>query len=132
MSDFVGSGWAFPLATDDRGGIAMTSHGEELDAALRMILSTAPGERVMRPTFGCAIWDLLFAPLNAQTLGLLEAAVREAITQWEPRVDVDKVTAAPGAEQGRVEIRLVYRVKASNDRRNLVYPFYIVPAGQAD
>lgn len=132
MTDFVGCGWAYPLGTNDRGGIAMAAGSEELDGALRMILATAPGERVMRPEFGCAIWDLLFATVNARTLGLIEDAVREAITQWEPRVELEDVSAVVAGEgPGRVDIVVTYQVTSTNDRRNLVYPFYVIPSGEA-
>jgi uncharacterized protein len=130
MTDLVGSGWAYPPRTNDRGGIAMVAGNDELDDALRMILATAPGERVMRPDFGCGIWNLLFAPLNAQTLGLIEGAVREAVTRWEPRVTLEDVSAVPAEKPGRVDIRISYRVASSNDRRNLVYPFYVIPVGE--
>jgi phage baseplate assembly protein W len=82
----------------------------------------------MRPQFGCRIWDLLFEPINANTLGLMSEAVRDAISQWEPRVDVDDVELEPDeGSSGRVVIRVTYTVRATNDRRNLVYPFYVIP-----
>ncbi len=128
MNDFVGQGWAFPLTVSPRGGIALASGGDELDGSLRMILSTAPGERVMRPDFGCALWEQLFAPLNATTIGLIEQAVREAVGRWEPRVEIGDVTATPHEPGSLLHIAVAYRVKATNDRRNLVYPFYLIPA----
>ena len=118
----------FPWRVDQAGSIAMSSGLEELDSSIRMILITAPGERVMRPTFGCRIWELLFEPINANTLGLMAVAVREALGQWEPRVDVENVLVEPVDDiDGKVLINIVYRVRASNDRRNLVYPFYVIP-----
>ncbi len=127
-ADFIGKGVMFPLRVDQAGSIAMSSGVEELDSSIRMVLITAPGERLMRPTFGCRIWELLFEPVNANTLGLMAVAVREALGQWEPRVDVESVNVEPvdGAD-GKVLINIVYRVRASNDRRNLVYPFYVIP-----
>jgi len=126
--DFVGRGWAFPMGVGPRGGIAMLSGDEDVDAALRLILSTAPGERVMRPDFGCGIWDLLFAPVEPNTLGLMVQAVREAVGRWEPRVTVDNVVAGPDAgDPSRVLIRVDYRIRATNARHNLVYPFYVIP-----
>lgn len=93
-----------------------------------MILLTAPGERVMRPDFGCEIWDLMFAPLGPNTFGMMNHAVRRAVVQWEPRVDLLDVTIDPsGSEEGRVDIIVSYRVKATNDTRNLVHPFYVIP-----
>lgn len=118
----------FPMRVDQAGSIAMSSGVDELDSSIRMVLITAPGERLMRPNFGCRIWELMFEPINANTLGLMAVAVREALGQWEPRVDVESVTVDPvdGAD-GRVLINIVYRVRATNDRRNLVYPFYVIP-----
>jgi phage baseplate assembly protein W len=126
--DFVGRGWAFPLGVGPRGGIAMVTGTDEIDAALKLILSTAPGERVMRPEFGCRIWDLLFAPVEPNALGLMVQAVREAVGRWEPRVDVQEVQAVPdAADASRVLIRLAYTIRPTNTRRNLVYPFYVIP-----
>ena len=125
---FVGRGFRFPMGVDHRGGIAMTSTPGDLDCSLRVILATAPSERVMRPEFGCKIWDLLFEPVNANTLGLMAQAVREEIAQWEPRVDLDGVEVVPDSNDAAlVRIAVAYRVRATNDRRNLVYPFYVIP-----
>jgi uncharacterized protein len=127
-SDFIGRGVMFPLRVDQSGSIAMTSGAGDLSSSIRMVLATAPGERLMRPRFGCAIWDLLFEPINANTMGLMAVAVREALGQWEPRIDVIDVVVVPdAATDGRVHIEIDYRVKATNDRRNLVYPFYVIP-----
>lgn len=126
--DFVGQGIAFPFAIDHTGGLAWAGGGDALDRSLRMILSTAPNERVMRPDFGCAIWDLLFAPLNANTLGLMADAVRQAVARWEPRVDLEDVVVTPDDDaNGMVAIQITYRTRDTNDRRNLVYPFYVIP-----
>lgn len=126
-SDFIGRGISFPLRVDQSGAIAMTSGPSDIDSSLRMILTTAPGERVMRPAFGCRIWELLFEPINANTLGLMGEAVREAVGRWEPRVTVDDVGLDPEPDRGSVQIRIDYTVRATNDRRNLVYPFYVIP-----
>ncbi|MEJ3750442.1 GPW/gp25 family protein [Actinomycetes bacterium KLBMP 9797] len=125
--DFIGSGWGFPASVSHAGGVRLISGTEELDAAIRMILSTMPGERVMRPEFGCAMWSLVFAPLTAATLGLIEQSVREALERWEPRVELDRVDAVPDQRNATVLIELAYRVRATNDTRNLVYPFYTIP-----
>jgi phage baseplate assembly protein W len=126
--DFVGRGWAFPGRVGPRGGIALITGADEIDASLRMIIGTAPGERVMRPEFGCAIWNLLFAPTDANTLGLMAQSVREAIGRWEPRVELGEVTTRVDPEDAsRVSIDVRYVIRATNDRRNLVYPFYVIP-----
>ena len=126
-ADLIGSGWAFPAQITPGGGVRLVGGGDEVDAALRMILTTAPGERVMRPDFGCAMWRQVFAPVNATTLGLVEQSVREAIARWEPRVELISVAASPGDDGARIDIEIAYRVRATNDHRNLVYPFYAIP-----
>jgi uncharacterized protein len=128
VADFVGRGITFPMRVNHSGGIALGRGADGIDASIRMALVTAPGERVMRPRFGCRIWDLLFEPINANTLGLMAEAVRDALSQWEPRVDVEDVEVEPDpASPARVIIRILYKVRATNDRRNLVYPFYVIP-----
>jgi len=127
-ADFIGRGIMFPMRVNQSGSIAMTAGADDLSSAIRMVLATAPGERLMRPQFGCAIWDLLFEPINANTVGLMAFAVREALGQWEPRVDVIDVDVIPDeTTDGRVHIEIDYRVKTTNDRRNLVFPFYVIP-----
>lgn len=128
LSDFVGRGISFPMRVDQSGAIAMTAGGDDIAASLRMVLMTAPGERVMRSQFGCRIWDLLFEPINANTLGRMATYVREALGQWEPRAIIDDIVAEPDpADPSKVQIRIDYRIKATNDKRNLVYPFYVIP-----
>ncbi|MFP3907172.1 MAG: GPW/gp25 family protein [Acidimicrobiales bacterium] len=127
-SGFIGRGLPFPMRVDHTGSIALAGGAAELDSSMRVIISTAPGERLMRPTFGCRIWDLLFEPINGNTLGLMAFAVREAIAQWETRVEVDQVDVVPDPDrEGMVVITVDYRVRSTNDRRNLVYPFYVIP-----
>lgn len=128
QADFVGRGIRFPMGVDQSGSIATTTGHDDIQASLRMILTTAPGERLMRPAFGCRIWELLFEPINANTLGLMAEAVREAVARWEPRATLESVSVEPDPnENGLVAIRLSYRIRDSNDTRNLVYPFYVIP-----
>jgi hypothetical protein len=116
------------MQVDHTGSIRLTDGAADIDAAMAVVLATAPGERVMRPDFGCRIWDLLFEPVTANLLGLMAQAVRDALTQWEPRVIVETVDTVPDPRDSAVvSIRVGYRVKATNDRRNLVYPFYVIP-----
>jgi uncharacterized protein len=126
--DFVGRGLAWPMQVDHSGSIRLTSGTSDLDSSLRLVLITAPGERVMRPEFGCRIHELVFEPVNANTLGRMTQATREALTRWEPRIDVEAVSAVSDpAVSGLVHISIDYRVRATNDRRNLVHPFYVIP-----
>ena len=122
---FIGKGFAFPMRVDHTGSIALVGGVADIDRSIVMVLSTARGERLMRPQFGCAIWDLLFEPINANTLGLMAQAVRDALAQWEPRVEVESVQTEP--QESQVDISITYRVRVTNDRRNLVYPFYVIP-----
>ena len=130
--DIIGSGWAFPAAISRTGSVRLVSGVDEVDAAIRMILSTVPGERVMRPEFGCAMWELLFAPITAGTLGLVEQAVREALERWEPRITLQSVLATGDQATGSVTIVIGYRIRATNDVRNLVFPFYTIPEDGSD
>jgi phage baseplate assembly protein W len=131
-NSFIGRGIAFPMRVDHTGSIAMVTGPEDIDRSIVMVLSTAKGERLMRPQFGCAIWDQLFEPINANTLGLMAQGVRDAINQWEPRVELEDVqTRGDDDTQGKVVIDITYRIRATNDRRNLVYPFYTIP-GEPD
>jgi phage baseplate assembly protein W len=127
-SSFIGRGFAWPFGVDHTGTIRLSEGVPDLDRSIQIVLMTAPGERLMRPEFGCRIWDLLFEPVTANLLGLISQAVRDALAQWEPRVVVEEVRPEPDADNtSLVRIRIVYRVRATNDRRNLVYPFYVIP-----
>ncbi len=126
--DFVGAGWAFPLATDATGGVALVVREREIEEAIRLILATAPGERPMRPEFGCRVHDHVFAPINAATAGAIAHDVRYALEQWEPRIDVrDVVVSFHAAEEGTLYIDIQYSIRGINDPRNLVFPFYVIP-----
>jgi uncharacterized protein len=125
---FVGRGLSWPLEVDHTGAIRLTDTAEDIERSMRIVLMTAPGERLMRPQFGCRIWDLLFEPVTPNLLGLIAEAVREAMAQWEPRIELEDVTPAADADDGAlVRVQITYRVRATNDRRNLVYPFYVIP-----
>lgn len=125
--DLVGVGWAYPTGLTATGAVLLAGGGAELNGAIRMILQTRPGDRVMRPEFGCHIWDHLFEPIVPRTLGLVEQAAREALARWEPRIEVTSLTASPGDVDGEVLLMIDYLVKATNDHRNLVFPFYTIP-----
>lgn len=124
--EFLGVGWQFPIQTDEKGKIAMARYEESIRQAIWMILGTAKGERVMRPDFGCGIHDLVFAVNGAGTAGRVAGEVRRALIQWEPRIDLENVTATSGdSRSNQLLIDIEYRVRATNNRFNLVYPFYL-------
>lgn len=123
---FLGVGWKFPLQVTPQGKIARARHEQRIEESIYLILSTAKGERVMMPDFGCGIHELVFAPNNAMTPTLVVQAVRRALTAYEPRIDVLEVAAetAPDAPN-LLLIRINYRIRANNALGNLVYPFYV-------
>ena len=122
---FLGRGFAFPVAVDDQGAVALAEYEEDIRQAIRIILDTDPGERVMRPDFGAGLRALLFEPINTQTLALAKHRVEQALILWEPRIDTIgvKVDAQPRA--GILSIDIRYRVRTTNTFYNLVYPFYL-------
>lgn len=127
--DFIGAGWAYPLTTDASGGIALAVREREIEQAIRLILQTAPGERPMRPEFGCRIAEHVFGPANASTAGLLSYEVRRALDRWEPRIDVQDVGVSFDAvESAMLYIDIRYSIRGTYDVRNLVFPFYVIPA----
>ena len=129
MSEIIGSGLAFPLQVDARGQIALASGEEDIEQAMALILSTAPGERDMRPEFGCEVHDLIFDNIDDSLVGRMDKAVRKALDRWEPRVEVVSVEFdLSEAYDGRMLITVGYVVRATNHLRNLVYPFYVIPA----
>jgi phage baseplate assembly protein W len=126
--DMLGTGWSFPLRVDSRGGMALSRHETDIEESIRVILSTAKGERRMRPNFGCDVHTLIFAPNNATTWGLASHYVEEALGWWEPRIEVTEIDTRPDPQDiSRLLINIKYRTKATNDARNLVYPFYLLP-----
>ena len=128
MASIIGQGWAFPPDIDVQGGIAVTSEFSELTQAIQIILMTSPGQRVMRPNFGCRLHELVFEPNNDQTAALAEAYVEEALGMWEPRINVLSVEVEPDLKQRHcMLINILYRVRATHDKRSLVYPFYLIP-----
>lgn len=148
--EFVGAGWSFPVRVDAKTGrIALSYDARDIEEAIRMILATSPGERVMRPLFGSDLANAVFAINNASTAADVEEYVRDALARWEPRIEVIAVTVVYGRDsaarllpfdpdtamrllnspdtEALMLIDIRYLVKASNDERNLVYPFYTIP-----
>ncbi len=128
MKDFLGRGLAFPLHTDATGSIALVGGEREVVESIRLILATSPGERPMRPEFGCAVHDLVFAPADAATAGQIAYEVRTALERWEPRITLDDVVVGfDAADRGTLLIDIRYHLRGTNDPRNLVFPFYVIP-----
>ena len=132
-ASFLGRGWRFPIQPDAAGGLGYVEGSANIEQSLRVLLMTALGERVMRPTFGCDAPRLVFAPGSVQYLQLLETTVREAVRDWEPRVTLEDVVAeATPGDETRINVNIDYRIRGSNTRSNLVFPFYLgrMEAGQ--
>jgi phage baseplate assembly protein W len=126
--DFIGRGLAFPVHTDATGSIALVSGEREIVESIRLILATSPGERPMRPDFGCAVHDLVFAPADAATAGQIAYEVRLSLERWEPRITLtDVVVGFSETDRGTLLIDVRYTLRGSNDPRNLVFPFYVIP-----
>lgn len=127
--EFIGAGWAFPMRVNASGGIALVRREEELEESIRLVLGTALGERPMRPEFGCAVHDYVFAPADATTAGRVAYEVRASLERWEPRIDVVDVEVTADTTGGAVlYIDITYAVRGTNDPRNLVFPFYVIPS----
>ncbi|MGW1838102.1 GPW/gp25 family protein [Streptomyces sp. BBFR2] len=124
---FVGSGWSFPLRISPTGGIALVTGEREVEEAIHLVLATAPGERPMRPEFGCAIHDMVFAPINEATAGRIQHEVHTSLDRWEPRIEVHDVEVSAGDEPGVLFIDVRYTIRGTNNPRNLVFPFYVIP-----
>jgi hypothetical protein len=122
---FLGRGWAFPVCVK-RGEVATSLYDEDIRQSIRIILGTNPPERRMRPDFGAGLNAFVFEPVNVTTMALVETRVRESLIDWEPRIDVERVNVE--ADEQRPNLLLIdvhYRVRATNTKANLVYPFYL-------
>jgi len=123
---FLGKGWRFPVDIDRTGGVSMSIFEESIRDSIFIILGTAPGERIMRPSFGCDVHDLVFAPNNPNTCGLAAHYCQEALLKFEPRIKNVKVKARPAPDEpNKINIDIEYTVIANSTQRNLVYPFYL-------
>lgn len=129
--DFLGVGWAYPVATDPlKGDIRMAAYERDVREAIRIILETAPGERAMRPSFGCGIHRLVFEEISTATLTAVQASVREALTVWEPRIELEEIAVDPmQAAEGLLIVSIDYRIRDTNQLDNLVYPFFYTEGG---
>ncbi|SDN27093.1 GPW/gp25 family protein [Pseudomonas jinjuensis] len=123
---FIGSGWSFPPAFDKKAAsVSMSSGIRDIEESLRIIFSTAFGERIMNPLFGCALDSSVFEVMNASRIAWLENLIRTAIIYHEARIDADQITVEPDQPAGRLLIAIGYKVRGSNSRFNFVYPYYL-------
>lgn len=124
--DFLGVGWSFPVSFDAvLGDLALSAYARDVKEAIRIILHTAPGERVMRPGFGCGIHEMVFEEISTTTVFAVESRIRDALVTYEPRIEVIEVRVDPfQAMSGILLITIDYRVRRTNQTDNLVYPFY--------
>ena len=129
--EFLGTGWGFPLKPDAAGRLRFESDEELVAEGIEIVLGTSPGERQMRPEFGCAIYELVGEANTAALRGMVREKVKEALVRWEPRIDVQDVRVESPAEQrNRLDIRIDYRLRSNNAFFNLVYPFFLTEGPQ--
>lgn len=122
---FLGVGWAFPPCTAADGSTALAVYEQDVEQAIRIILGTDQGERVMRPDFGAGLKSFLFGPVNQTTMRKVQTRVQDSLIKWEPRIDVEQVTVTLDSERNKLLVSVTYRVRVTNTRHNLVYPFYL-------
>ncbi|MBO4395708.1 MAG: GPW/gp25 family protein [Eubacterium sp.] len=123
---FLGVGFKFPIQVDENTGRMKTSsYEEDIQEAIRIILSTRPGERLRNPNFGCGIYDYAFGTMDYTTLSAMQREVKDALIQWEPRIENISVRVVPEEDEGRVDIYIDYVVRTTNNPFNMVYPFFI-------
>jgi phage baseplate assembly protein W len=123
---FIGKGWRFPIRVNARGGIDWSEGPARVQDAIWIILKTSLGERLMRPLFGAGVNDYVFQPNSPATRQTLSSAIRKALIDWEPRIEIEtvRVESVPG-EESQVLVTVDYRLRATNELFNLVYPFYL-------
>jgi hypothetical protein len=128
--EVLGVGWSFPLKLNEDNTIALSRYEDDVREAIWIILSTAPGERVMRPDFGCGIYEYVFAPNDTHTAGLVRFHVEDALTRWEPRIDLQEIQVQSDPRNpALLLISIDYTVRSTDSRFNLVYPFYLQRGG---
>jgi phage baseplate assembly protein W len=131
--DFLGRGWAMPVQIDPLiGQVASVAYEEDIRQSILIILETAPGERVMRPNFGCGIHELVFTAVDSTAIELIRSSVQEALVRCEARIDVLNITVDEAATtEGKLLVEIEYRVRKTNQTGNLVFPFYFREGGRA-
>lgn len=130
-NSFLGRGWSFPLSFSKTGLVRMSELETDIDESLRILMMTYPGERIMQPEFGCRLRDFCFEDLTLRTETLMQNEIKRAILLNEPRVDTERVEIEPTEKEGVLHINVVYVIRSTNSRRNLVFPFYLNEATDA-
>lgn len=121
---FLGRGWSFPPTLTD-GGVEMVAYEEDIEQSLRVLFSTSPGERVNRYDYGCPLRRYVFEPMTTETTAQMRNDITRAIILFEPRITLEDVSFEEEPEKGVLLIRLTYTVIRTNNRNNMVYPFYL-------
>lgn len=131
--DFLGVGWSYPVATDPfTGDVQLSRYERDVKEAIRIVLETRPGERVMRPRFGCGIHELVFEEMSTTVMFAVEKSVRDALITYEPRIElIDVKVDGREALNGCLLIHIVYRLRRTNQEDNLVYPFFFLESREA-
>ena len=122
---FLGTGWSYPVKAGSDRAIQLAEYEESVRQAIWIILGTAKGERVMRPDFGCGIYELVFEVNSSSTAGRVAQEVRDALLMFEPRIDVLDVQVQAGGDGEVMLISIDYQVRATDNSFNFVYPFYL-------
>jgi phage baseplate assembly protein W len=123
--DIIGVGWKFPIKVNAQGGLDWSSGPDRIRDAIWIVLATALGERVMRPTFGAGVENYVFAPNSAVSRTQLDSAIRDGLTRWEPRISLVNIDVSQGDEPSLVNLSIDYTIRTTNELFNLVFPFYV-------
>ncbi len=124
--DYIGAGFAFPVRLNVQGSLQLNASTPNLEESIKIILGTKLGERVYRPNFGSRLSELVFEPMNTQTMVLVRLYIEEALKIWEPRITLKNILTIPDPTIGKVDIEILYIPKDSYDSRSMVYPFYLL------
>jgi uncharacterized protein len=130
LNEYIGAGFAFPAQVNVQGSVQLSANTPNLEESIIIILRTRLGERVYRPNFGSRLSELVFEPMNTQTLLLIRLYVEEALETWEPRIILNSILTSPDPKTGTVEIVITYTPKDTYDMRSMVFPFYLLPPGE--
>lgn len=124
---FLGSGWSFPPRfLESTSGLELSHDDRDIAESIFILLSTTPGERIMNPRYGCDLHSMVFANMGNSTKTLIEDMISTAILYFEPRIDVESITVDDSDQlEGKLNINILYKIKGTNSRKNMVYPFYL-------